>query len=292
MKSTKLASLGLAALMGISVLAGCGSKKESNTTASDSKDVTLTVWTPSEDQSDEQGNWLKKQLDAFQEAHPEWKLTFNTGVCPEGDAKTLVAADPSAAADVYMFANDQIPDLLKANAIAELGGSAVEAIKKNNSDITVDTVTYENSVYGVPFTANTWFMYYDKRVFSEDDVKNLDTMLTKGKVGFPLSNSWYIQAFYAANGCTLFGENGADAKAGIDFGGEKGTAVTNYLVDLVQNPNFKDAAGLTPSTLADGTINALFSGTWDYKAVVEALGEENVGIVAPPKYTLMVRKFS
>ncbi|MBF1094754.1 MAG: extracellular solute-binding protein, partial [Solobacterium sp.] len=159
MKSTKLASLGLAALMGISVLAGCGSKKESNTTASDSKEVTLTVWTPSEDQSEEQGNWLKKQLDAFQEAHPEWKLTFNTGVCPEGDAKTLVAADPSAAADVYMFANDQIPDLLKANAIAELGGSAVEAIKKNNSDITVDTVTYENSVYGVPFTANTWFMY-------------------------------------------------------------------------------------------------------------------------------------
>ena len=291
MKSTKLASLGLAALMGISVLAGCGSKKESNTTASDSKEVTLTVWTPSEDQSEEQGNWLKKQLDAFQEAHPEWKLTFNTGVCPEGDAKTLVAADPSAAADVYMFANDQIPDLLKANAIAELGGSAVEAIKKNNSDITVDTVTYENSVYGVPFTANTWFMYYDKRVFSEDDVKNLDTMLTKGKVGFPLSNSWYIQAFYAANGCTLFGENGADAKAGIDFGGEKGTAVTNYLVDLVQNPNFKDAAGLTPSTLADGTINALFSGTWDYKAVVDALGEENVGIVAPPKYTLNGKEF-
>ena len=75
MKSTKLASLGLAALMGISVLAGCGSKKESNTTASDSKEVTLTVWTPSEDQSEEQGNWLKKQLDAFQEAHPEWKLT-------------------------------------------------------------------------------------------------------------------------------------------------------------------------------------------------------------------------
>ena len=57
MKSTKLASLGLAALMGVSVLAGCGgSKKESNTTTSDSKEVTLTVWTPSEDQSEEQGN--------------------------------------------------------------------------------------------------------------------------------------------------------------------------------------------------------------------------------------------
>jgi len=47
-----------------------------------------------------------------------------------------------------------------------------------------------------------------------------------------------------------------------------------------------DANGLTPSTLKDGTINCLFSGTWDYAAVVEAIGEENVGICAAPTYTL------
>ena len=58
------------------------------------------------------------------------------------------------------------------------------------------TVTYDGDIYAVPYTSNTWFMYYDKRVFSEDDVKSLDTMLEKGKVSFPLSNSWYIQAFY------------------------------------------------------------------------------------------------
>jgi arabinogalactan oligomer/maltooligosaccharide transport system substrate-binding protein len=111
-------------------------------------------------------------------------------------------------------------------------------------------------------------------------------MLEKGKVGFPLSNSWYIASFYVANGCTLFGENGDDADAGIDFSGDKAVAVTNYLVDLAANPNFVDANGLTPSTLKDGTINCLFSGTWDYNAVVEALGEENVGICAAPTYTL------
>ncbi|MDD7266885.1 MAG: extracellular solute-binding protein [Lachnospiraceae bacterium] len=296
MKKKQVLALCMAALMGASMLAACGKKEEtksvskSTATTSSKKEeaveATLTVWSPQEDQAKENGDWLNTQLEAFKKAHPEWKLTFKTGVCSEGDAKTLVASDPEAAADVFMYANDQIPDLLKSKALAELGGKTVEDIKANNSEVTVNTVTYENAVYGVPFTANTWFMYYDKRVFSEDDAKNLDKMLTKGKVGFPLSNSWYFASFYVANGNTFFGEKGADAKAGFDFKGDKAVAVTNYLVDLVKNPNFKDANGLTPSTLKDGTVNAFFSGTWDYANVVEALGEENVGIAPAPTYTL------
>ena len=76
-------------------------------------------------------------------------------------------------------------------------------------------------------------MFYDKSVYGEDDIKSLDTMLEKGKVSFPLTNSWYIGAFYVGNGCTLFGEDGKDEEAGIDFAGEKGAAVTKYLVNLV-----------------------------------------------------------
>ena len=143
-----------------------------------------------------------------------------------------------------MFANDQIADLIKANAIAELGGDAAKQVEEQNDENIVNSVTYEDGVYGIPFTANTWFMYYDKRVFSEDDIKSLDTMLEKGKVGFQLSNSWYIASFYAGNGCTLFGEDGTDEDAGIDFSGDRGSCYTNYLVDLVANPNFvNDADG-------------------------------------------------
>lgn len=308
MKKRNLVTTGMATLLSLSMLVGCTGGKPAETTAATEaaateagmteaateagKDTeekvtaTITVWTPQEDQAEDSGNWLAKQLDAFKEEHPNWDITFVTGVSSEGDAKNLVGADPEASADVYMYANDQIPDLVKSNAIAELGGKTVDNVKMNNSEVTVNTVTYEDAVYGVPFTANTWFMYYDKRVFSEDDVKNLDTMLEKGKVGFPISNSWYLASFYVANGCTLFGANGADAAAGIDFSGDKAVAVTNYLVDLVKNPNFVDSNGLTPSALTDNTVNVFFSGTWDYKNVTDAIGEENVGIVAPPTYTL------
>ena len=175
--------LSAAMIMG---MAGCGSatKTSSTTKSSDSKNVkcTLTVWGPQEDQSD--SKWLQTECEAFAKKHSNWDITFKYGVCSESNAKTNVTTDATAAADVYMFANDQIPDLVSANALSELGGDTVKAIKADNDKTTVNTVTYKKGIYGVPFTGNTWFMYYDKSKFTEDDVKNLDTMLSKGKVAF------------------------------------------------------------------------------------------------------------
>jgi arabinogalactan oligomer/maltooligosaccharide transport system substrate-binding protein len=105
-------------------------------------------------------------------------------------------------------------------------------------------------------------------------------MLEKGKVAFPMDNSWYIAAFYVANGCTLFGENGSDADAGFDFSGDKAVAVTNYLVDLIANPNFSNG---DVGTNADA--KAFFSGTWDYQKAVDAYGD-NLGIAAPPSINI------
>ena len=289
MNSKKLLAAGLTALMSVSMLAGCsgGEAKTDDTPKGDTTAVTLTVWAPQEDLGENESGWLFKELNAFKEAHPEWDLTFKTGVCSEGDAGTMIPQDAEAAADVYLYANDQIPKLLDAGGIAELGGKTADDIKANNGAVTVGYVTYDGGIYGVPFTTNTWFMFYDKRVYSEDDVKNLDTMLEKGTVAFPLTNSWYIASFYLANGCTMFGPNGSDNDAGIDFGGEKGAAVTNYLVDLVKNPNFKnDADGVGIAGLGDGSVAAIFSGSWDYGNVVNALGEENVGVAVLPTITI------
>ncbi|MBQ6492302.1 MAG: sugar-binding protein [Erysipelotrichaceae bacterium] len=277
----KLLTLSIVVLMALAMLVGCSSKGGDEPAPTDEKvAATVTVWGPQEDQSDDNGKWLQTMCEQFAAAHPEWELTFNYGVCSEGDAKTNVGTDPSAAADVYMFANDQIPDLLKAGALAELGGNTVAAIKANNSNTTVNTVSYNGSVYGVPFTGNTWFMYYDKSVFSEEDIKSLDAMLEKGRVAFPMENSWYIASFYVANGCTLFGADGGDAAAGIDFGGDKAVAVTDYLVDLVANPNFVNG------DVSTGTdISAFFSGDWDYQKAKDSYGD-NLGVAASPSYTL------
>lgn len=267
-----------------------GDETTDETSAADEEEITATikVWGPSEDQAAENGNWLGTMCDAFNEAHPNWNLTFEYGTCGEDKAKEMVTQDATAAADVYMFANDQLPGLISANAIAKLGGETESYVKETNSQAIVDSVTVDGAIYGVPFTTNTWFMYYDKSEengFTEDEVKSLDAMVAKYKVSFPLSTAWYNASFYIANGCTMFGD-GTDNEAGIDFGGDKGTAVTKYLVDLVANPNFvddKDGSGI--AGLRDGSVKAMFSGSWDYANAKEALGDD-LGVAVLPTITI------
>ena len=314
MKIKKLTALAMTTAMCAATIFGCGGSdannetttagnagteagtqagsEEGSTAAKDEEAVsaTIKVWCPAEDQvtQDEEGKaiegstgWIQKMCDQFNAAHPNWNLTFTYETCSEGDAGKMVPQDVEAAGDIYFFANDQLTTLIGAGAIAEIGGDALNYVKETNSEKMLATVTNNGSVYGFPFTANTWFMYYNKSIFSEDDVKSLDTMLTKGKVAFPIANSWYFQAFYAAAGGVFCGANGDDEAAGIVLG-DKATSVTKYLVNLVKNPNYlKDDQGSGIAGLADGSVGAIFSGSWDYENVKKALGD-NIGICQLP----------
>lgn len=289
MKNKKFIALLLTVCMTAGLAVGCGSSsssddssKKDDSSSDETKAVTLTVWGPSEDQSPVEGyddGILPAMCEAFNEAHPEWDITFEYGVCSEGDAKDDVTKDVEAAADVYMYANDQIPTLVEAGAISKLGGDVVDEMTEANPESMVASVTYEDGVYGIPYTSNTWFMYYDKSKYTEDEVKSLDTMMAKDlgadvkNFGFAITNSWYVPAFYFAAGCTLFGD-GTDASAGCDFDSEAGVAATKYMVDLANNSKFlNEQEGSCIAAMKEGKLAAYCSGSWDAEAVKEALGD-------------------
>ncbi|MCI7279649.1 MAG: substrate-binding domain-containing protein [Faecalibacterium prausnitzii] len=106
-------------LVAMTALTACGGSSNSSTAASSTaassttevKDITLKVWGPQEDQTDSSG-WLPAMCAQFNDAHPEWNITYKFEVCSEGDAGKNVTQDVSAAADVYMFANDQLGTLV------------------------------------------------------------------------------------------------------------------------------------------------------------------------------------
>ena len=110
---------------------------------------------------------------------------------------------PRPAPTYFFYANNALTTLTNANAGAKFGGKYAEEIRSTNSEAMLQSVTWDGELYGAPYTSNIWYMYYDKSVFSEEDVKSLDTMLEKGVVSFPFTNSWYLPAFYVGNGCTL-----------------------------------------------------------------------------------------
>ncbi len=266
---TALTLTGAAAAGGL--LGGCSSQDSGES-------VRLMVWSPSEDQSRDSGEWLQTCCARFAELHPEWNITFVYGVADEATAATTVSQDAEASADVFMFANDTLTTMTDTGALAKFGGKYADEITATNSQALLDSLTLDGYIHGVPFTTNTWFMYYDKRVFSEEDVKSLDAKQEKGVVSFPLTNSWYLPAFY-------FGD-GTQEELGVDFGGENAVEVTNYLIDLYNNPNFVvDADGSGMAGLRDGSIKAIFTGSWDAASIREILGD-NMGAASLPTYNL------
>lgn len=279
----KLAILALV-IMSLCLIGGCGSRGGQSSPES-GESIRLMIWAPSEDQSKDSGEWLQKSCEAFAAKHPEYNISFVYGVADEATAAQTVAQDPESSADVFMYANDNLNVLKDAKAAAKFGGIYEQEVVDTNSATIVDSLRSDGYLYGVPFTTNTWYMFYDKSVFSEEDVKSLDKMLKRGVVSFPFTNSWYLPSFYVGNGCTLF-EDGTVEEAGVDFSGEKASTVTNYLIDLLANPNFVvDADGSGMAGLRDGSINAMFTGSWDAGSIKEILGD-NMGVASLPKYTL------
>ena len=80
MKGRNMMKRGLAAfltgIMTVTLMAagltGCGS----NTADKETEKVRLMVWSPSEDQSKDSGEWLQTMCNNFAKEHPEWNITF------------------------------------------------------------------------------------------------------------------------------------------------------------------------------------------------------------------------
>ena len=293
----KIIALLLVLVMALGLVACGGAEKTEETKAAAAETqaaaeaapeaITLKVWAPQVDQETEE-SWLPVMLAKFEEAHPEYVITWDVGVCGEGDAAGIVKNDPAAAADVYFYANDQMGTLIEAGALAKLGGSYLDSVKAGFAQTHVDLLTYtDGGVYGFPTAPNTWFMWYNKSVFSEEDIKSLNTMLEKGVVSFPMDNSWYTATFFFGVGGTCFGPQGIDAAAGIDFGSDLCVEAAKFMIDFAKNPNFvNDVDGTGVAGMKEGSISAMFSGPWDRPALEESLGDKLGCAVLPPSLWL------
>lgn len=246
-------------------------------------DVTMKVWVTLEDI---QSGWIENRCEAFKKLHPEWNITFDVEVCDSGREVGTLDKDPVVGAAVYSYGSDVFLELKNKKYIVPFSTLYAGEIKKNNIDSTLKLVTVGNEIYGAPYTGDTWFMYYDKRVYTENDVKSLDAMMAKKAVAFPLYNTWYMYSFYEGNGCSLNGGTN-DGSLGMDLGGQKAIDVTKYLIDKISTGKLVmdqyDESGVT--SLCEGKVGACFSGSWSRDIIKSKLGD-NMGVAEVPAYSL------
>jgi len=249
--------------------------------------ITLKVWAP---QNQVTPGTIEKMQQLFAEQNPQWDITFTTNVQGEDTAKDEILKDVSMAADVFFFANDQIEELIGAGAIAQLGGSTEQMVKNTMAKAAVDTVTVDGKLYGIPFTHNTFFMFYDKTLLSEDDVKSLEKIMAKdlpaGSYNFQFdpAGGWKAAAFFYGAGLTIYGEDSVTYSAGCDWNSPKGVAVATYLIDLINNPKCLWVDDASASELAsEHRLGAWWDGSWNYNVYKEALGDD-LGLAILPTF--------
>lgn len=296
MKLRKLGALLLTAVMTMSMLAGCGGNdtntgaNNNGTTPANGGDVTveqvnLKVWVP-----EEEIEIATAMCKAFDEAHPEYECTFDIAVVGIDEASANLETDPDLAADVFQIPSGSISQLKEAGLLYPITAD-IETVNSLYGAGALEAATRDGLLYGIPFSPNSWFMFYNKSMYTEDEIKSLDTMMAKDfgadsyNFSCTISNSWYLEAFFYAAGCTLYGEDGMDPND-CTWNNEGGVAAANYVIDLANNPKYiEDKDGIAGSLMKDGKLGALCSGTWAAPELKEALGDD-FGACALPTINL------
>lgn len=270
-KSTKIT----ATLLALSALGAVGCSKGDD-------GVRLTVWVSEADRS-----FAMQVAEEFKKLHPEKNYIFTIDIQGENDVATRVLNDVENSADVYSFINDQTSKFVNGDALARIAGERLERVKQANTDASIDSVSLtkngEESVYGMPYTDNSFFLYYNKSVLSETDVASIDGILRKCTGGkqfaYPMKDGWYNTAFYFGKGLgyTVSYDSGyAEKEITCDFDSPTGETVTQAMWNLVKDSRVKADADDSKITagFADGSIIAAVSGIWNRSAIQGYLGND------------------
>lgn len=278
--------------MSLGFACACGESGDGGS-ANNGEQTIFVVWCPEADHE-----FAKQVAEDFLKENKDLNLKFQFGIQGENDAATKVLTDVENAPDVFSFSSDQINKLIVGDALARIGGDRETRIKAANTAESIDSATVtvggEAMTYAYPYTDNTYFLYYNKSKFNEEDIKTLDGILAKcsatEQFGYPMNDGWYNSAFFFGKGLGYeveFSDQLAENKITTDFGNEVGQQVAEAMWKYVQNPAFKadsDDSKLT-SGFQSGKIIAGVSGIWNKSSIQKYLGD-NFGVAKLPTYTL------
>lgn len=287
----KKSSILLPVFLLTALLSGCQNNSPDSSRdgqASGTDTVNLTVWGAEEDEE-----LLRQIIDGFKTEY-QGQADFQITYAPQSESHCMDALmeDLENGADVFAFADDQLNTLVAAGALEPVENA--DTIRRSNLPEAVLAASVNNTLYALPLTAdNGYFLYYNKRYFSEQDIVSLDRMLEiaaehNKKVTMDWSSGWYVYSFFGNTGLTVgLNDDGITNYCTWNSteGDFKGIDVARAMQDMAAHPGFvsADDAGFLEG-IKNETIIAGVNGVWNAVAVEQAWGS-NFGAAKLPSYT-------
>lgn len=207
----------IAAVLAGSVLLSCTyAAKKTKATKSKKGKVTLTVW----ESTNGPDEFIRKAGQAYTKTHPN--VTIKYVNVELGDAVTQIALDGPAGVGPDLFAapHDRLGSLVSGGHVLPTANAS--AITAAVLDSCAKALTYNGKMYGYPVSAETYALFYNKKLINEKDVpktweelaawsKNFNAK-NPGKYGFVMDvgSGYYTIVFTTADGNRLFGPDGTD----------------------------------------------------------------------------------
>lgn len=208
----RVAKIGITAVCAVALfgLSACNEKK------ADNGKITLTVW----ESTNGPDEFIKQAGAAFMETHPNIVIKFEN--VELGDSTSQIALDGPAGkgADIFAAPHDRLGSLVTGGHV--LPTENADEVRSRVLASCAKALTYDGTLYGYPVSAETYALFYNKKLIDESSVPKTWEELAawssdfnaknSGKYGFVMDvgNAYYTIIFTTKDGNRLFGVNGND----------------------------------------------------------------------------------
>ncbi|MBP5664787.1 MAG: hypothetical protein J6X87_00740, partial [Clostridia bacterium] len=292
----RLIALFIVLIMTAALFAGCGG----------GGNKVIRVWV-----GEESVEFYQKICNEYVAAHEDFGYTVEVKGMDTGAVAGTISNDPTAAADIYTVAHDNIGKLASTQCAKPIGDqSLIDQVLADNPEsfrkVIYSTLNGTEYLYGVPYISQALFLYYNKALVTEEQAKSFEglreaaraagtkAVTVTGDDGFNMSFA-LLATKVSDHSTTVKIYEGAESVSGGSKGtsncqGDDTIAIMRWLQDYAADENgFKWAspdgwdADLDKSNKG---VLAVIGGAWHYNTAKAALGETNLGIALIPTFTL------
>ncbi len=267
-------------------------------------DGVIRVWV-----GEESAEFYQKICDQYVADHPDFGYTIEVKGMDTGSVAGTITNDPTAAADIYTVAHDNIGKLAATKCAKPITDQAlIDQVLADNPDsfktVIYSTLNDQQYLYGVPYISQALFLYYNKELATPEQAEsfeglkeaaeaaNCKAITVTGDDGFNMSFA-LLATRVSDHATTVKIYEGAESVSGGSKGvsncqGDDTVAIIRWLQAFAADPNgFKWASsdGWEADFRNKGVV-AVIGGAWHFKEAKSSVGESNLGIALIPTFTL------
>ena len=299
----KLLAILLVFTMVVAVFTGCGKKDEK---AAVKDDGVIRIWV-----GEESAEFYKKVCEDYIASHSDFGYKVEVKGMDTGSIAGTITNDPTAAADIFTVAHDNIGKLASTQCAKPITDEGlIEQVLADNPEsyrgVIYSTLNDKEYMYGVPYISQALFMYYNKALVTEEQAMtfeglqeaakaaNTKAITVTGDDGFNMCFALLARKV-SDKSTTVKIYEGAESVSGGSKGtsncqGDDTVAIVRWLQAYEADPNgFKWASpdGWDADLDKDNNgVLAVIGGAWHYNTAKSALGESNLGIAMIPTFKL------